>query len=316
MTPRSYCVVGGGISGLTSAYRLRQAVGDDATITLFEPADRLGGVLRTEHIGGQPMDLGAEAFVLRRPEMPALLAELGLSDRQLASTGARPLIYSQQRLHPLPPQTVVGIPSSAGSMAGLVDDATLARIDAEAARPFTWQVGSDPAVADLVADRFGDQVVARSVALAVPGGTAFPHCSGVLVAGDESPHAKAITLSSRKWGQRGDVALLRLSFGRFGDEPALTASDDQLLAWAADDLVTVFGVAVDPVDVRVRRWIEAMPQYGPGHADVVAELRAGLPPTLAVAGSYLDGIGVPACVGAAGRAVTSVIEALDAQVAR
>ncbi|AHM08428.1 Protoporphyrinogen IX oxidase, aerobic [Mycobacterium tuberculosis variant bovis BCG str. ATCC 35743] len=148
---------------MTSAYRLRQAVGDDATITLFEPADRLGGVLRTEHIGGQPMDLGAEAFVLRRPEMPALLAELGLSDRQLASTGARPLIYSQQRLHPLPPQTVVGIPSSAGSMAGLVDDATLARIDAEAARPFTWQVGSDPAVADLVADRFGDQVVARSV---------------------------------------------------------------------------------------------------------------------------------------------------------
>ena len=46
-----------------------------------------------------------------------------------------------------------------------------------------------------------------------------------------------------------------------------------------------------------------MPQYGPGHRDLVAELRAGLPPTLAVAGSYLDGIGVPACIGAAGRAV-------------
>ena len=48
---------------------------------------------------------------------------------------------------------------------------------------------------------------------------------------------------------------------------------------------------------RVVRWLDAMPQYGPGHADVVAEVRAGLPPTLAVAGSYLDGIGVPACVG-------------------
>ena len=46
-----------------------------------------------------------------------------------------------------------------------------------------------------------------------------------------------------------------------------------------------------------------MPQYGPGTRDVVAEVRAGLPPTLAVAGSYLDGIGVPACIGAAGRAV-------------
>jgi oxygen-dependent protoporphyrinogen oxidase len=69
---------------------------------------------------------------------------------------------------------------------------------------------------------------------------------------------------------------------------------------------------VEPVDARVQRWIDAMPQYGPGHADLVAELRAGLPPALAVAGSYLDGIGVPACVGAAGRAV----EALRLQVAR
>ena len=74
---RSYCVVGGGISGLTAVYRLRLAAGDDATITLFEPADRLGGVLRTELVGGQPMDVGAEAFVARRPEVPALLAELG-----------------------------------------------------------------------------------------------------------------------------------------------------------------------------------------------------------------------------------------------
>ncbi|MGA8249409.1 MAG: NAD(P)-binding protein, partial [Mycobacterium sp.] len=76
MSAGSYCIVGGGISGLTAAYRLRGVVGDDATITLFDPGEKLGGVLRTERVGGQPMDLGAEAFVLRRPEMPALLAEL------------------------------------------------------------------------------------------------------------------------------------------------------------------------------------------------------------------------------------------------
>ena len=129
---------------------------------------------------------------------------------------------------------------------------------------------------------------------------------GVLVASGEPLRAKAITLSSRKWGARGDAQLLRLSFGRFGDDLAVRASDDELLAWAMDDLVAVFGLAVDPVDVRVRRWIDAMPQYGPGHADLVAEVRAGLPPTLAVAGSYLDGIGVPACVGAAaGRTASS-----------
>src|SRR5207302_9592765 len=99
MTP-AYCVVGGGISGLTAAYRLRIAVGDQASITLFDPADRLGGVLRTERVGAQPMDVGAEAFVVRRPEVPALLAELGLADRQRGTTGVRRLIYSQDRLHP------------------------------------------------------------------------------------------------------------------------------------------------------------------------------------------------------------------------
>ncbi len=442
MTARAYCVVGGGISGLAAAYRLRAAVGEHARITLFDPGDRLGGVLRTELVAERPMDLGAEAFLLRRPEMPALLAELGLSGRQLATTGARPLIYSGQRLHPLPSCTVVGIPSSSASLAGLVDDATIARIDAEPARPLSWEPGSDPAVAELVGDRFGEQVVARSVdpllsgvyagsaetiglraaaptvaaaldrgaasltdavrqglppvtgapvfgaldggyqilidelvarsraqwvraavqrlepagrgwalsddtgerweadgvvlaipaprlarlveqiapracaaaggissassvvlALAVPGDTPFPECSGVLVASGEPLRAKAITLSSRKWGLKGQVQFLRLSFGRFGDDLATSASDEELLAWARRDLADIFGLEVEPVDARLQRWIEAMPQYGPGHADVVAEVRASLPSGLAVAGSYLDGIGVPACIGAAARAV-------------
>lgn len=455
MTPGSYCVVGGGISGLTAAFRLRLAVGEDALITLLDPSDRLGGILRTERVGGQPMDLGAEAFVVRRPEMPALLAELGLSGLQRSTTGARPLIYSCQELHPLPTGTVMGIPASARSLAGLVDDATIAQIVAEPDRPLHWRPGGDPAVAELVAERFGEQTVTRSVdpllcgvyagsaatigvraaipavaaaldrgatslteavrqslppasagpvfgaltggyqvlveelvarsgvqwvqaavskiepgwalhddagrrwhadavilaipaprlvrildgvdgvdprsvaaasrvrsassavvALAVPADTPFPQCSGVLVANGEPLRAKAITLSSRKWGIQGDVQQLRISFGRFGDDLAERVSDHQLLSWARDDLATVFGVTVDPVDSRVQRWIEAMPQYGPGHGELVAQVRAGLPPTLAVAGSYLDGIGVPACVGAASRAVDGVVGALNPQVAR
>ena len=71
----------------------------------------------------------------------------------------------------------------------------------------------------------------------------------------------------------------------------------------------MFGIDVDPVDVLVHRWIDAMPQYGPGHAELVAELRAGLPPTLAVAGDYLDGIGVPACLAVADRAAAAVVAA-------
>ncbi len=159
----SYSVVGGGISGIVAAYRLRIAAGPDASITLFDPADRLGGILRTERIGGQLLDVGAEAFVARRPEVPALLAELGLAGRQIGTTGVRPLIYSEGRLHPMPTGTLQGIPAEPAALAGLVDDATMARMLDERSRPMMWRPGADPTVAALVGERFGEQVVARSV---------------------------------------------------------------------------------------------------------------------------------------------------------
>jgi len=443
-----YCVVGGGISGLVTAYRIRAALGARADITLFEPGDRLGGVLRTEQLAGVPVDVGAEAFIARRPEVPALLAELGLAGRHIGTTGATTTIYSQGRLHSLPVGTVNGIPTSAPAMAGLVDEATCDRIATEAGRPLHWRAGSDPALGDLVAERFDEQVLARSVdplvtgvyggsargigirsavpavanaldagatsltdaaggvvsgaasgpvfgaidggyrvlldelvsrsdltwvqsavrriaaadtgwaledqagrtwhadavVLAVPAPQAaalladvapraaaaaaripvasaavlamavapdlpFPAQSGVLVATGERLHAKAITLSTRKWGTRGDAELLRLSFGRFGDDIARTTSDHDLSAWAVDDLAAVFGIDVDPIDVLVHRWIEALPQYAPGHGELTAAVRSGLPSTLAIAGNYLDGVGVPACIGAAGRAAAAVVAA-------
>jgi protoporphyrinogen oxidase len=46
------------------------------------------------------------------------------------------------------------------------------------------------------------------------------------------------------------------------------------MAASGSDLDAVFGLTVGPVDARVQRWIDAMPQYGPDHADAVAEVRA------------------------------------------
>ncbi|WP_407671222.1 protoporphyrinogen oxidase [Nocardia stercoris] len=156
-------VVGGGISGLVAAYRLRQRLGPTAEIVLFERGDRVGGVLHTGELGGGPLDLGAEAFVGRRPEVPALLRELGLEEQLVHPAGRRPLIWADGATHPLPGGTLMGIPATSMVMHGLVDAATLATIDAEADRPLHWVPGSDIAVATLVADRFGPQVVARSV---------------------------------------------------------------------------------------------------------------------------------------------------------
>ena len=70
-------VVGGGISGLAAAHRLRGLL-PEAAITVLEQRDRLGGALRTVDLAGVPFDVGAEGFLMRRPEVPALLDELGL----------------------------------------------------------------------------------------------------------------------------------------------------------------------------------------------------------------------------------------------
>ena len=67
------------------------------------------------------------------------------------------------RLHPLPAGTVNGLPSSAACMTDLVDADTLARLSAEPNRPLSWRAGADATVAEFVGDRFGPQVVDRSV---------------------------------------------------------------------------------------------------------------------------------------------------------
>ena len=76
--------------------------------------------------------------------MPALLAELGLAGRQIGTTGARPLIYSQRRLHPFPTDTLQGIPAQPQALAGLVDDATIAWMRDERTRPFVLAAGRRP----------------------------------------------------------------------------------------------------------------------------------------------------------------------------
>ncbi|GGG08633.1 protoporphyrinogen oxidase [Rhodococcoides trifolii] len=156
-------VVGAGITGLVAAYRLRLALGPDAEIVVADAGDRVGGKLHSARLTSGMVDVGAEAFVSRRPEVPALLSELGLADQLVRPSGARPLIRSGGALHPLPVGTLMGIPATADSVRGLVDDATYRQIATEATRPLHWTRGDDLSVGELVSARFGSQVVARSV---------------------------------------------------------------------------------------------------------------------------------------------------------
>lgn len=156
-------VVGAGVAGLAAAHRLRVLLGPGATITLLEQRDRIGGVLRTVDLAGVPYDVGAEAFLARRPEVPALLDELGLADRLVHPGGAHASIRAAGRTVPLPGGTVLGVPTSAARLAGVLSPGGLAAVAAEPARQLAWTPGSDVALGALLRARFGDELADRLV---------------------------------------------------------------------------------------------------------------------------------------------------------
>jgi oxygen-dependent protoporphyrinogen oxidase len=135
--------------------------------------------------------------------------------------------------------------------------------------------------------------------------TAVDHpldASGFLVAAaDRLPFLTACSFASTKWAHLADpeLAILRVSAGRFGDRTALELSDDDLVVALGADLATTIGLAEPPVASRVTRWIDALPQYRPGHLSRVRDWRARLrthAPGVVLGGAAYDGLGLPACV--------------------
>ncbi|WP_326947732.1 protoporphyrinogen oxidase [Amycolatopsis sp. NBC_01307] len=154
-------VVGAGVSGLTAAYRLRQLLGAGAEIVVFEKTRTPGGKLRTTELAGVPYDVGAEAFLARRPEMLALVRELGLD--VVHPTGARAKIHAGGTVTGLPPGTVMGVPASAESVAGVLSEAGRRAVEAEASLPELRLPGGDVPLGPLLRERFGDELVDRLV---------------------------------------------------------------------------------------------------------------------------------------------------------
>lgn len=144
--------------------------------------------------------------------------------------------------------------------------------------------------------------------------------SGFLVPPVEQRTIKASTFSFAKWAWvrdlDPDVVVLRTSLGRHGEEVTLQAADDGLVRVSLADLAAMAGITARPVDTHVQRWGGALPQYAVGHLDRVARIRAALAPRpglalppIALCGAAYDGVGIPAVIGSARRAVASVTRA-------
>ena len=167
-------VIGGGITGLTAAYRLLHPAESGTAalpvpeVVLLEGSDCLGGKILSTPFEGRPVDEGADAFLLRVPWAAELCAELGISPERISpSVGGASVLHSGARgpqLTPLPTGLVGGVPTRLGPLvrSPLLGPAGALRAAADCVVPRRRSHG-DPSVGDIVRGRLGSAVAARVV---------------------------------------------------------------------------------------------------------------------------------------------------------
>jgi oxygen-dependent protoporphyrinogen oxidase len=110
---RRVVVVGGGVAGLTTAYRLAEAGVD---VTVHEASDRPGGKLGTTQVGDLRLETGADSFVARKPWAVDLCRDLGLAG-ELVSPGAKgAYLWTDHGLVSFPKDAPFGIPGDIGDV--------------------------------------------------------------------------------------------------------------------------------------------------------------------------------------------------------
>lgn len=144
--------------------------------------------------------------------------------------------------------------------------------------------------------------------------------SGFLVPAGEGRTIKAANYASNKWDwvaraagtrQRRDDALvmIRASVGRLGEDDILDRDDRDLVADVHTDLADAVGISSAPVDYRVTRWRDALPQYATGHVRRVERIRSAIAGIdgLELCGAAFDGVGIAAVIGSSRTAARRVI---------
>jgi oxygen-dependent protoporphyrinogen oxidase len=103
-------IVGGGISGLSTAYYLAKA---GIPSTIVEARPRLGGVIQSEHVAGCVIEAGPDSFLSMKPAAMDLIRELGLVDEVIGSNDHLRVTYVWKggRLVPLPDGLQLMVPT-------------------------------------------------------------------------------------------------------------------------------------------------------------------------------------------------------------
>ncbi|HET8547752.1 MAG TPA: protoporphyrinogen oxidase [Bryobacteraceae bacterium] len=156
---RPVVIIGGGISGLSTAYYLsRQGIPS----RIIERTPRLGGVIQTGQVAGCLIEAGPDSFVTFKPWALQLIRELGLGNQIIGSNDhlRATYIWKRGRMVKMPEGINLMVPARTMPIitTSLLSWPTKLRMAAEwfrAPRP----MNGDRSVSEFVEDHYGREVV-------------------------------------------------------------------------------------------------------------------------------------------------------------
>lgn len=115
-TRQDIVIIGGGLTGLSAAYyawHKAKEQGQQASITVIEQAQRLGGKIDTLRKEQCVIEKGPDSFLARKLPMVELAISLGMKEELVATNpnAKKTYILCDGKLHSIPSGTVLGIPT-------------------------------------------------------------------------------------------------------------------------------------------------------------------------------------------------------------
>lgn len=152
-------IIGGGISGLSTAYYLAKA---GIASTLIEARPRLGGVIQSERAQGCVIEGGPDSFLAAKPAAMELIREVGLAGEVIDSNDDLRVTYVWKggRLVPLPDGLQFMVPTKLVPLltTRLLSWPTKFRMGMELFHP-PRRHPEDQSVAEFVAEHYGAEAV-------------------------------------------------------------------------------------------------------------------------------------------------------------
>ncbi|WP_027417741.1 protoporphyrinogen oxidase [Aneurinibacillus terranovensis] len=163
-TTQKVVIVGGGITGLTTAYYLQKESrekGLPIEYTLIEASSRLGGKVQTDYTGGFVIEKGPDSFLARKTSATRLIKEAGLEEDLVRNHNGQAYILNNDKLYPIPGGAIMGIPTKLAPFAttSLFSPAGKLRAACDLFLPRSNKGDEDQSLGHFFRHRLGDEVV-------------------------------------------------------------------------------------------------------------------------------------------------------------